>query len=158
MSAAFTFLISGEIICLGLFTGLMLTLIVVIEPMLNSLPDIEYKVVLQRFLKFANKNPVITLILFLAALFPLVALFNAPIGSLTFSLTILAWLIFIVGVIVVTMQVNLPFYRKIMQWDAQFPASDAHRMGKKWYLLNCIRGFAAGIALILFLVALAHMS
>ena len=157
MSAVSTLLIGGEIICLGIFTGLMLTLIVIIEPMLNDLPDVEYMVVLQRFLKFANKNPIITLNLLVAALFPLPELFNAPIGNLTFTLTILAWLIFMVGVIVVTMHLNLPLYRKIMRCDAQFPTASGRRMGKQWYVLNSMRGFAAGIALVLFLVVFVRI-
>jgi uncharacterized membrane protein len=110
---------------------------------------------MQRFLKFAHKNVGITTFVFLAALFPIPALINTQISSLAFRVVIIGWLIFIIGVIAVTIHINTPLYRIIALWDVQSPVPDWQETRKKWYRLNFMRGLAAGIAFLFFLAALS---
>ena len=127
--------------------------------MLNSLSAGECAFFMQRFLKFAYKNPFFTLLTFLSAFFPLVLLvlfflqrqFTGGVATLIFIL--LGWLLFIAGVLGITQRGNTPLYDAIARWDVENLAADWRQTQKKWYLLNHIRASAAAVALLLFLAA-----
>lgn len=156
----FLFLLGAEILCVGLFSGLLFTLISIVHPMLSTLSAAEGSLFMQRFIKFAHKNPFFTVLTFFSVLLPLILLVLAPfqrefsggIAALIFIL--IGWLLFLTGVIILTQRSNAPLYESISRWNSEDPAPDWQQAQREWHRLNRIRASAAGVALLLFLIAL----
>lgn len=143
------------VITTGLFTGLLLTMILIFQPVLNSLNASEYTMFMQRFLKVARISPLNIVLIITSIIAPIVALIliRENTGSPIFLLTLVGLLVFIVGVFLISRTLNEPLYDVIDSWIIQSPPDDWQEFRDRWYRLNLLRMPASGLAFMLFLIA-----
>lgn len=160
MSEMVMILLGGSVTAAGLFAGLMLTLVVLMEPTWNQPHTPESIAALQVFLRVAKGHLIITLLTFAALLLPIPALLLLwQIGnSIAFLLALIGFLSFGLGVFGVTLRLNLPLYEVLMALEPENPTKNWQQFRQRFYWLNRIRGFFAGVAHILFLCALVATS
>lgn len=155
----FLFLLGSEIMATAIFTGFLLSLISIVQPVFNSLSAEESTFFMQRFLSFAYKNAFFSFLTFLCASLPVVLtllffVLRQEVGKIAILiLIILGWLFFVGGVMVLTQRVNAPLYKDVSQWSPKELAPDWQEVQRKWYGLNRIRAGAAAAALLLYFVA-----
>lgn len=146
-------------IATGLFTGLLLTMLWIFEPLLDSLSAAEYAELMQRFLQVARRSPLniaLMLISLIAPIPALVKLVQTP-NSLVFLLTLAGAIAFFVGMFLVSRFLNEPLYDEIMSWQPQTPPDDWQQARRRWHGLNLVRVWGCGIAFLVFLTALNLM-
>ncbi len=141
----------------GLFTGLMMTLVVLMEPTWNRHTPTDAIRTLQTFLEVAKGHPIIAGLTFVGLLLPIVALVLLwQVGNIAaLILTGAGWLSFGIGVFVVTVWLNLPLYEVLMGLEPDSPSANWQTSRGRFYWLNRVRGIASGTALLLFLGAMA---
>jgi len=160
MNGLALFALAGSVAAAGLFTGLMMTLVVLMEDTWNQQEPTDSIRALQTFLTVAKGHPVITVVTFAGVLLPLLALIllwqmeNTP----ALILTGVGFVVFTLGVLGVTVRLNLPLYEVLMGLDTESPADDWQESRKRFYWLNRVRGVASGAAFLLFLGAMVTMS
>jgi uncharacterized membrane protein len=149
------FALISSVVAIGLFAGLMMTLVIVLQRMWQTLPDAAYVEAMQSFLPVAKGNPVITLITLLPILLPIVALIDRRVeaASSQFFL-ILIGLILACGPLLVTLRFNFPVYDTMMGWQAIRPPRDLSRTRTRFFMLNLARLILASGAMLCFLLAL----
>lgn len=106
------------IITTGLFSGLMMTLVIILQKQWLSMSRSEYYFNFQGFLKVAKGNAPVTVLTLFSFLVPLLFGILSIIEkkwALGFSL-ILAGMFFLTGCFVVTMKLNFPIYNKVISW------------------------------------------
>jgi len=146
------------IISTGLFTGLLLTMLWIFQPMLNQLSATEYAEWMQRFLNVARRSPLNIALMFSSLLAPIPALFSfyQAANWLAFGQVLTGAMIFFIGMFLVSRFFNEPLYDEILGLDMQEPAQHWQTLRHKWYVSNLIRVCASGTALLLFLVTLSE--
>jgi uncharacterized membrane protein len=145
-----------SIIFTGLFTGLMLTFLIVIQRTLDTLTATEYTKVMQQLINAADNPPVVPMIVIISLVAPLVTLFSLrrqP-RSLAFLLTFAAWLIFFVGAFLVTIILNVPINTAITGWSPANPPADWVSYRDQWGALSYIRTPVSAVSFILHMTAL----
>ena len=145
------------IISTGLFTGLLLTMLWIFQPMLNQLSATEYAEWMQRFLKVARRSPLNIALMFTSLLAPIPALFSfyQAANWLAFGLVLIGVVIFFIGMFLVSRFFNEPVYDEILGLNVQEPSQNWQTLRQKWYVSNLIRVCASGTAFLLFLVTLS---
>jgi uncharacterized membrane protein len=140
----------------GLFTGLLLTMLFIFQPLLNQLSATEYVEVMQRFLNVARRSPLNLTLMFTSILAPLPALlgFYQSSNWLGLRLAGIGIIIFFVGMFLVSRFFNEPLYDQISDWAAKTSPLDWQAARQQWHILNLVRVCASGIAFILFLTTL----
>ncbi len=148
-------LLGASVTAVGLFAGLMLALVVLMEPTWNqrSMPDSIAE--LQTFLRVAKGHPVIAFLTFAGLLLPIPALILLWQMSNTtaFLLTLVGFLSFGLGVFGVTLRLNLPLYEVLMALEPDNPADRWELSRQRFYRLNRIRGLFSVLAHVCFLCA-----
>jgi uncharacterized membrane protein len=147
-----------SIIATGLFAGLMLTLVVILQKMWLQMPPTDYMQSMQTFLPAAKGNPIITVITLLPILAPILALIDlrANPSSRTFLLTLMG-LVLAVGPFVVTLRFNFPVYNAMMNWQPEQPQAGWQALQMRFFVLNVVRLLLALAALLCFVLALASL-
>lgn len=142
-------------IATGLFSGLMMTLLIVLERMWRQMDAPAYVANMQTFLPAAKGHPVVTVLTLLPFLAPILALldFGSAAASPRFVLTLLGTLLAL-GPLLVTLRFNFPLYEAIMGWGADGPPDDWQRVRQRFFLLNAVRFLLALGAMICFLLVL----
>jgi uncharacterized membrane protein len=145
------------IISTGLFTGLVLTMLFIFQPLLNQLSATEYAELMQRFLKVARRAPLNIALMIISIFAPIPALFGLYQSSnwLAFGLVSIGLTIFFVGMFLVSRFFNEPLYDQILGWTVQTPPPDWQAARQQWQFLNLVRACASGTAFILFLTTLS---
>ena len=140
----------------GMFAGLMLTLVVIMDRMWRTLPASAYIDSMQAFLPAAKGNPIITLLTLIPILLPLIALiaWAADADSAPFVLTLVGALSSL-AILLVTLRFNFPIYSAMMSWSAGAPPQGWQAMRHRFRMMNGFRFVLALIALVCFLVVLA---
>ena len=146
------------VVSTGLFTGLVLYIVGLFQPLLTKLSGGEFTVVMDRFLPAARKN-------FFNYLFTLTSLL-APVAALIllrehtdtamFWLTLAGWLAFLAGPILGSRFVAEPLYDVMLSWDAHQPPADWLATRARYYRINAIRTTGSLAALVLFVAALGQ--
>jgi uncharacterized membrane protein len=141
----------------GLFTGLMLTFLIVIQRVLVSLSASEYTRIMQGLIAGADRPPIVPAIVIVTVLAPLVTLIQMRHDrqSPVFRLTLIGWVLFVLGVLVVTVGFNAPINNVINTWSVQAPPADWMETRDRWNQLNLLRTPASALAFLCFLLALA---
>ncbi|MBZ0290545.1 MAG: DUF1772 domain-containing protein [Anaerolineae bacterium] len=152
--AQFALIVS--IIACGLFAGLMLTLVVLLERMWRALPVTGYIQAMQSFLPVAKGNPIITVITLLPIVAPIPALLalNAASARTPFILASIG-LLLACGPLLVTLRFNFPIYDTMMGWQTDPLPQDWQQMGNRFFRMNLIRLSLALAAMVCFLLALS---
>jgi uncharacterized membrane protein len=140
----------------GLFTGLLLTMLFLFQPLLNQLSATEYAELMQRFLKVARRAPLNITLMLVSVFAPIPALFGIYQASnwLAFALVSIGIIIFFIGMFLVSRFFNEPLYDKILGWTAKTPPADWEAARQQWHILNLVRVCASGIAFVVFLIAI----
>lgn len=133
-----TLLLMAAVVASGLFTGLMLTLVVVMQRIWSALPAPAYVDAMQTFLPAAKGHPIITTITLVPILAPIVALAalsDAPASGA--FIAALAGTLLALGPLLVTLRLNFPIYDTIMAWTSPPPGWESVR--QRFYRLNLLR-------------------
>ena len=142
------------LLAMGLFSGLMFSLVVLLQPKWDQQSAAEYITDIQPFLKVGKGNPIVAGVLFVGLLAPLPALLTNETVSAEVNIFILVSLIvFTVGPLGVTVILNLPTYNAIMSLDAGKPAEYWVDLRRRFYRLNLLRFIASTTAFVLLITA-----
>ncbi|GEM_PF-3473155 len=135
----FLFIIS--IISVGLFSGLMMTLVFLLQKQWERLSKNEYIIYFKGFLLVAKGNPLISVLTFLSFLFPIVLgiIHMLDNNSLKGIALLASGVVFFIGCFMVTLKLNLPIYNKVINWDSEDDAADWEIVRTRFYRLNIIR-------------------
>ncbi|HAG83154.1 MAG TPA: DUF1772 domain-containing protein [Cyanobacteria bacterium UBA12227] len=141
----------------GLFTGLLLTMLFIFQPLLNQLSATEYAELMQRFLKVARRSPLNITLMLVSIFAPIPALFGFYLSSnwLAFGLVSIGIIIFFVGMFLVSRFFNEPLYDQILGWTATIPPADWQTSRQQWHVLNQVRVCASGTTFVLFLIIIS---
>jgi hypothetical protein len=114
------------VVSTGLFSGLVLYIVGLFQPLLSQLSGAEFTVVMDRFLPAARKNFFNYLFTLTSLLAPVVALFllRDHTDSAVFWLTLAGWLAFFAGPLLGSRLVAEPLYDVMLGWDAKAPPAD----------------------------------
>jgi hypothetical protein len=125
----------------GLFSGLLVYIVGLFQPLLTELTAAEFTVVMGRFLPAARKNLLNYLFTLTSLLAPVVALvlLRDHTGSAMFWLTLAGWLAFFAGPILGSRFVAEPLYDVMLGWDASDPPPDWQATRARYYRINAIR-------------------
>lgn len=142
------------IISTGLFTGLLLTMMFIFQPVLNQLSATEYAEQMQRFLQVARRAPLNIILMCTSLLAPIPTLFGFYQSSnwLAFGQVLCGVTIFFIGMFLVSRFFNEPLYDEISSWSIKEPPVNWQTTRQKWHFLNLIRVCASGAAFLLFLI------
>ncbi|HAX78877.1 MAG TPA: DUF1772 domain-containing protein [Cyanobacteria bacterium UBA11372] len=145
------------IISTGLFTGLLLTMLFIFQPVLDQLSATEYAELMQRFLKVARRSPLNIALMFVSLLAPIPTLFSFYQSSnwLAFGSVLIGVTIFFIGMFLVSRFFNEPLYDQILGWTIQALPTNWQTARQQWHFLNLIRAFASGTTFLLFLIILS---
>ncbi|HEX2907655.1 MAG TPA: anthrone oxygenase family protein [Phototrophicaceae bacterium] len=141
----------------GIFTGLIFTMLDVMQPILNQQSGAEYTALMQNIISSGRRSRVVLVSLLgtiLIALAALVLMVSQNQIKLAFWLTLAGWLAFVVGALGISRFAAEPLYDVIMGWKPSAPPADWPQYRQRWYQLNLMRGTGALAAFVLFLVAL----
>lgn len=138
----------------GLFTGLLWTFAVGVDPMLKRLDASGYARAMQTLIGTIDRG--IPPVLVIANLAPIVALvgLRRRVGSRAFALTATGFSLFAVGVMVFTVTLNVPINRYIQTWSVESPPDDWEQDSDRWDALNWIRTPISVVAFLCYLLAL----
>ncbi len=138
------------ILTTGLFSGLMMTLVIILQKQWLLMNRSEYYSNFQGFLKVAKGNALVTVLTLFSFLVPLLFGILSVIAkkwALGVSL-ILAGMLFLIGCFVVTMKLNFPIYNKVTSWRSENEATDWEDIRRRFYVLNLIRFVSATLSFI----------
>jgi hypothetical protein len=146
------------VVSTGLFTGLVLYIVGMFQPLLSQLSGAEFTAVMDRFLPAARKNFLNYLFTLTSLLAPVVALLllRDHTDTAMFWLTLAGWLAFFAGPILGSRFVAEPLYDVMLSWDAHHPPADWLATRARYYRINAIRTTGSLAALVLFVAALAQ--
>jgi uncharacterized membrane protein len=141
-------------VSVGLFAGLMLTLVVILHQMWLKMTPSSYIESMQSFLPAAKGHPIITALTLLPIGTPILALIelgNPSDGRFVLSLI---GLLLASAILFVTLRLNFPIYDTMMGWQPRQPAADYERVRRRFFHLNLTRMLLSSGALLCFLLAL----
>lgn len=156
MTTVATLSLALATLCVGLFGGLMFSLVVLLQPKWDRQSAAEYVADIQPFLEAGKGNRAVALTLFAGLLAPVPTLLGAATAEpLIFVLVLLGLAVFGLGALGVTVALNLPMYTALMGLDARSPSEDWKDLRRRFYRLNLTRFVASLTAFALFVAALA---
>jgi len=151
-------LLGLSIIASGLFTGLLVAVVALLQQTLKPLSASEFTVVMRHFLPIARKAPVnyaLVLTPMLAPPIVLVLAWNQAAVSPWFSFTLVGWLAFMAGPFLTSRFGAEPLYDVILSWPVQSPPADWQVFRERYFRLNLIRLIGSSLAFLFFLAALS---
>lgn len=148
-------LLGLSVIAAGLFTGLLVAVVALLQQTLKPLSASEFTTVMRHFLPIARKAPVNYALVLTPMLAPPVALALAweQITSPLFSLTLAGWLAFLLGPFFTSRFGAEPLYDVILAWSVQSPPADWRVFRERYFRLNLIRLIGSSLAFLFFLLA-----
>ena len=150
-----------SIVCAGLWSGLLLTLTTILQPMYVARDAGGFATDLSRFLPVARRSPTnhaLVIGLVVAPALALVGLRGDPTGA-PFVLTAVGLALTVAGPLLVSRLLSEPTYDVILGWDPDHVPADWRDVRRRWVALNWIRGACTWTAFALFLAAAhAHLT
>lgn len=139
------------IITTGLFSGLMMTLVFILQKQWLSMNRSQYYSNFQGFLKVAKGNALLTVLTLFSFLVPLLFGILAMVENKRAlgSSLILAGMLFLTGCFIVTMKLNFPIYNKVVSWRSENDATDWEDTRRRFYILNIIRFSSSTLSFII---------
>jgi uncharacterized membrane protein len=131
------------LLCIGLFAGVMLTLVVLLQPQWNALSKEAYVISVKGFVLIAQGHPLISTLMFAACGMPLIVGIVDLVEQHTIQGTLIlgAGLVFGIGCLSVTMYRNVPIYRKVVGWSNDARATDWEQVRHTFYRTECVNSF-----------------
>ncbi len=127
---------------IGLFAGLLYTFEQGVIPVLTSLDATGYATVQQGLIRALDAFPtgviVVASLSMVLPLYPLVRLWRAR-RTAYWWLTAAGWLVFLLGVGIFTIALNVPINTAVLAWDPAAPPADWESARSTWNGLNAIR-------------------
>jgi uncharacterized membrane protein len=135
------FLLSISILSVGLFSGLMMTLVFLLQKQWKGLNKNEYLIYFRSFLLVAKGNPLISVLTFLSFLLPIaLGIIHISNSNLLKGIILSAsGVVFFIGCFIVTIILNFPIYNKVISWDKETDMADWEFVRTRFYILNIIR-------------------
>ncbi|MBN1428391.1 MAG: hypothetical protein JXB07_08400 [Anaerolineae bacterium] len=142
----------------GLFSGLTLTVTMLFYPAVKRLSGPEFTSVCHRFLRVSDIAPVNYTLVILSMLAPTTALVAGMNISNTrpFTLTLVGWLIFLVGSVGVSRFLLEPLYDKFANWSDQSPPGNWETYRNRWYWFTQLQSISSISAFVLYTLALGQ--
>lgn len=146
-------LYNTAIVSTGLFAGLMMTLVFLLQKQWTTLDKEQWFYTFKTFLVAAKGHPLITVLTF-AGFIPAwwLGFLELTSNAVSSALFFASGTIFFVGCFLVTVALNLPIYDKVISWNSPVDASEWRSVQKRFFTLNLIRLISSLIAFILLLV------
>ena len=143
-------LLTLALISTGLFAGLMMTLVVIMQRQWNMLEKEDYVRYFKGFLLIAKGNPIVTLLTLASFVLPVAIGITRLVSGNNAQglLMIAAGLVFFVGCFGVTMRLNFPIYTRVIGWENAESATDWQAVRKRFYILNVIRMTSAIVSFV----------
>jgi uncharacterized membrane protein len=141
-----------SLVSTGLFAGLMMTLVFLLQRQWARQPKEEYVLYFRQFLLAAKGHPLITLLSFTSFIGPI---YLATQTSEDTATLYASGLIFFVGCFVVTVFLNLPIYRRVIAWNTPDSYTDWKEVRTKFFILNLVR-FVSALASLALLLSANH--
>lgn len=156
MSIVTVVVLGMSVMACGLFSGLMFSLIALLQPKWEQQTATEYITDIQPFLKVGKGNPAVSTVLFVGLFAPIPALIGVwdvePNG--VWWLMLVGWIVFSGGALGITVFFNLPTYTALMALDANSPAENWEALRRRFYYLNLSRFAASTTAFLLFIMTM----
>lgn len=158
MSAILEIMMAIALLSTGLFAGLMMTLVVIMQKQWKTLDKQDYIKMFGGFLLVAKNNPVISMVTLSSAFLPLAISISQIVKGMYFNsaLSLLAGLSFLFGCLIVTLRLNFPIYNRVISWGKNDEAAEWEEVRNRFYKLNVIRLFFAVLSF--FFLTLAHIA
>jgi uncharacterized membrane protein len=149
------FLLVILILSIGLFSGLMMTLVFLLQKQWEKLDKGEYMTYFRGFLLVAKGNPLVSILTFTSFLFPIIlgAIHMQNNNFLKGIILLASGIVFFVGCFIVTMKLNFPIYNKVISWDRKNDAVDWEFVRIRFYRLNIIRMSSSILSFFLILLS-----
>ena len=143
-------LLTLALLSIGLFAGLMMTLVVIMQRQWNMLEKEEYVRYFKGFLLIAKGNPIVTILTLASFVLPVAVGTTHLILGNNYQgiIMIVAGIVFFVGCFGVTMRLNFPIYAKVIGWENVESATDWQDVRRRFYILNFIRMISAIVSFI----------
>jgi len=141
-------LLTLALLSIGLFAGLMMTLVVIMQRQWNMLEQEEYVRLFKGFLLIAKGNSIVTLLTLASFLLPATVGITHLISGNTYQggIMIAAGIVFFIGCFGVTMRLNVPIYAKVIGWENAESATDWQEVRRRFYILNVTRMISAMVS------------
>ena len=150
-----------SVVCAGLWSGLLLTLTTILQPVYTARDGAGFATELAGFLPVARTSPTNYALvggLVVAPVLALVGLRDDPTGA-PFVLTALGLVLTVTGPLLVSRLFSEPTYDVILAWDPADLPADWRSVRDRWVALNWIRAAVTWTAFALFLAAsYTHLS
>lgn len=145
------------VIASGLFTGLLVAVLALLQQILKDLSGSEFALVMQRFLPLARRTPVNYILVLTSVFAPLTALLLGigPVGSARFVLTMAGMLIFLVSPLLTSTFFAEPLYNVILSWRPTEPPVNWQNTRARYFRINWLRLGGALLSFLILLCALA---
>jgi len=136
------------LLSVGLFAGLMMTLVVIMQQQWNALDKEEYMRYFKGFLLVAKGNPIASVLTLASFVLPLVVGIVDLVSGSNYQgvITISAGVVFFLGCFGVTMRLNFPIYTRVIGWENVEAAADWEDVRRRFYVLNVIRMTSAVVS------------
>jgi uncharacterized membrane protein len=128
----------------------------VIQRVLQPLGYADYTRIMQALIQGVDNPPLVPLMVVagvVASLFVVIKLRHER-DSTTWKLMFWGALLFLVGVLGVTVLLNHPINQQIQKWASSAPPADWQTVRERWNSLNYLRTSASAVAFVLFTLAL----
>lgn len=139
---------SIAVLSTGLFSGLMMTLVFILQKQWMQMDRKDYYSYFRGFLLVAKGNGLITALTMVSFLIPIfigIFMINNNLHLIGFLIT-LSGIIFFIGCFLVTIFLNLPIYARVVSWNNELEASDWEDVRRRFFLLNIIRFSASTLS------------
>jgi hypothetical protein len=153
----FDVLLAISVFSIGLFTGLLMTVLFFFQRALRELSGSEFALVMKRFLGITRTHPLNYAMVLTSGFVPIAALLalREQVGSAAFLLTLVGLLAFWCGSILPSTFIAQPVYGVFMGWDIDAPPQDWRVARDRYFRVNVVRGLGSVTAFICFVVALS---
>lgn len=144
-----------SVVSTGLFAGLMMTLVFLLQRQWNDQDRATYATSFRQFLLAAKGHPLVTLLTFASFIAPsilAVLAFRAGLRDVG-TLDAIAAGTFFLGCFLVTTLLNLPIYDRVIAWQDESDAGEWQAVRTRFFVLNLIRFTCALASFLLLAVA-----
>lgn len=139
-------------VMMGLFAGLIIGMMSVIQSMLSGLTATEYARVMQGIIREGRRSRVILVLLLapIALALPVLILMSTQATPDVFGLAVTGVAVYVAGAFFGSRMLAEPLYDQIMGWDVETPPTNWQEFRRRWLRINMVRaaGALAGFLLV----------
>ena len=139
-------------VLMGLFAGLIVGMMSVVQSMLSGLTATEYARVMQGIIREGRRSRVILVLLLapIALAVPVLILMSTRVTPAVFALAAVGVAVYVGGAFLGSRLQAEPLYDQIMGWDVETPPANWQEARQRWLRVNLVRvaGALAGFLLV----------